>query len=700
MLTAVPIDPAQDPDQPTRPAVTWRSILLGLAGVTLIALITPYNNYVVNNTDLIGNVLPTSVVLMTLVVVLVNALARRWRPMSALSRGELTVALAMVLVGCAFPAVGLMRYLPGHLVAPWYHASVENEVRDVLNRMHLPDWLFPDFAEGVTDAAARGNDPVVTNFIGRVPLENATFLDRAMAVPWRAWLRPGVTWGIFIAALFGAVVCLTVIFREQWVVAERLPFPLASVWMSLIEPPERGRTFNELFRAKSFWIGCGAVVLIDLVSGLSKYFPEVPAIPLKFDLYTLLSEGPWAYASGDLKMQTIFFTIIGITYCMQTKVALSLWVTYVAVQVIRMFCGTRSVEITPAMTYDQVGGATLVFFVMIVWLARRHLASIVLQMFRGRRAGEPQGWYLSRGVAGWAFVACVVASIAWLVLAGASLVGAASIVAMLMVIYVVLAKVIAETGLLYVLIPYQINRAWIYALRDLPGAGVRTTLPSYYFASMFSGMLLHDLRQNIAPLASHALRIGDGDASVVRQSRRFFMWLIAAMLLAYVVSGVSTLYVHYNYAVSLDTQGLPLDNNGWSWQRMPRAIGLSGALAYAPPNNGPTEPHNRLAFFGLGAAITAILSFLHLRFTSFPLHPVGYLLVWTWGIDKTWFSIFIGWLCKVVVVRLGGSQLLTTLRPLFIGLIVGEATAATIWLIVSLILAQLGMEYHAVQLLP
>jgi hypothetical protein len=41
-----------------------------------------------------------------------------------------------------------------------------------------------------------------------------------------------------------------------------------------------------------------------------------------------------------------------------------------------------------------------------------------------------------------------------------------------------------------------------------------------------------------------------------------------------------------------------------------------------------------------------------------------------------------------------------SLRPFFIGLIVGEAVAATIWMIVSLVLAQFGMEYYAIKLLP
>src|SRR4051812_41373876 len=39
-------------------AITWRSVLIGLAGVVLICALTPYNDYALNNTFLVGNNLP------------------------------------------------------------------------------------------------------------------------------------------------------------------------------------------------------------------------------------------------------------------------------------------------------------------------------------------------------------------------------------------------------------------------------------------------------------------------------------------------------------------------------------------------------------------------------------------------------------------------------------------------------------------
>src|SRR5262245_59586969 len=71
-------------------AITWRSVLLGMAGVVLICGLTPYNDYALNNTFLVGNNLPLGLVmLLFMITVLINAPLSRWRPQAALSSGEI-----------------------------------------------------------------------------------------------------------------------------------------------------------------------------------------------------------------------------------------------------------------------------------------------------------------------------------------------------------------------------------------------------------------------------------------------------------------------------------------------------------------------------------------------------------------------------------------------------------------------------------
>src|ERR1051325_3050190 len=95
-----------------RRPVNWRSVSIGLAGVVLICGLTPYNDFAVNNTYLIGTYLPVGVVLILLLLVLgLNVVLRRFTRWAALNSGELSVITVMMLVSCALPSSGLMRYL-------------------------------------------------------------------------------------------------------------------------------------------------------------------------------------------------------------------------------------------------------------------------------------------------------------------------------------------------------------------------------------------------------------------------------------------------------------------------------------------------------------------------------------------------------------------------------------------------------------
>jgi len=684
----------------TRRSVSGRSVALGLAGVLLICALTPFNNYVLRNTDLVGNHLPASLLIFFLLfVLLINALLLRWWPRQALSGGELAVALGMTLVGCALPSVGLMRYLPGHLVAPFGHAAIHHESAELLRQLNLPDWLWPTMQ--ADDPAERGLEPVVRDFSGRIAVYPDTFVNRLRAVPWGAWVRPALPWGIFLAALYGAVLCMSVIFRRQWVDNERLPFPLASVYLALIEPPPRGRVLNTMLASRAFWIAFAAVFVIHGLRALHVYWPQYwPELPLQFDLSSILADAPFNAAQGEFKRQQIYFTVIGLMFFVQTRIAFSLWFFFVLMQVVRMGYGTYHAEFTGAMEEDQRFGAVLAIAIVTLWIARHQLALVARQMFGRGRAEEPVGRYLPYWLAGWGLVACVIVLIGWLVAAGASVMGAVVLVGVIGMVYFVLARVVAETGLLYVLLPVVPTRAWLYA-GEL--AGARTTLGSIFFSNYLFGMLLHDTREASPVFMTHALRVADEQAysghRTWRSAVAFTGCLVLALVVAVVVSGASTLYAHYSYASSVDqAQEQPIGSWG-SWS-MPRAFALDDTAQYMPPRDGPVERHSRMGHFGTGVGMTGLLAFFNLRFAAWPLHPVGYLLAMSWGTRQIWFSIFLGWLAKSLIVNYGGPRLLAASRPVLLGLIFGEAAAVAFWLTVSLLLHAMGEPYHAIWVLP
>jgi hypothetical protein len=690
--------------------VTWRSVLIGLAGVAFICGLTPYNDFVVNNTYLVGNYLPIGLVLFMLVLVmLVNAPLWKWAPRRALSSGELAVVLGMMLVASTLPSSGLMRYVPSHLVAFFQHAGAGGDPLRVMQEADLPDWLFPEMkAEGIQE---RANDPVVQDFWNRVWVDDPSFIAFWRAVPWSAWLRPMLTWGVLIAALYGAVLCMVVIVRRQWVENERLAFPLATIYLSLIETPAAGRGLNRLFSSRTFWIAFGLVFVIHGFSAMHLYQPRLwPEIPTSFDLAGIYDEGMLRYTDGGFKRSTLYFSIIGIAFVLQSQISFSLWAMYVLSNVAFVMYGVYQLDFSWGPRNDQSFGASVVFALAVLWIGRQHWLMVMRQMVRGRGPEEPEGRYLPYWFAGWGLVVCVLAAIGWLWMAGATLGGSVVLTLLVLMMFMVIARVVAETGLIFVQIQSPLIRPWAYMLTDVPEAlAVRTTYRTYFFASWYYLLFTNDMRESLAPYATHAMRVADdaaygkeraSEAGGGRNGRglAFMGALLLALLVGFFIAGAATLYVNYAYGSTLDvTQSAPVNTYGMvgSVQHV-----MNDAHSFLPPGEGPREPHNRLGHVGFGAGFMLMLSALRLRFVSWPFHPVGFLLVYSYPMRMIWFSILLGWLAKVLIVRFGGVMLFRQALPFFIGMIIGEAGAAAFWLVVSLVLNGLGMEYHAVRLLP
>jgi hypothetical protein len=698
--------PALATARPRRNPVNWRSLILGLIGVVFICGLTPYNNCVVANTDLVGSLLPTGLLLyFILIVMAINAPLLRFAPRWAFTAPELAVALGMTLVSCALPYAGMMRYLPGNLVGYWDWAAKDASCRELMTKLNLPNWMFPTFHSA--DPALRGNERVITQYIGRAPTDTDTIAAHWMAVPWALWRTPAISWGILIAAVYGAIMCLMVITRRQWVENERLPFPIASIYVAMIEPPEEGKAFNGLFSNRMFWIAFALVFVIDGLHAMNSYDARhFPIIPLQFNLTSDMAAPVFRNVDGAFKSNSVFFTVVGLTFFVQTRTAFSMWAFFVGMQVLKMMLPAGR-EITEGsdgtMGTDQFFGAIIPYAIAILWVGREHFRAVMMQMFRPPRENEPRGKYLPYWAAGWGLCLCLLATVGWLAAAGASPVGAVVITAMAMMIFLVVAKLVAETGMLYIFgLPRLLLRPWIYFANDHPlGMSYHASLRTYFISSMISGTITYDERQRLPAYASHALRVADAVEDPESRPKRYslFFALALALVAGYLISGAATLYTEYEYAATLDRNPqTPL--NSWGVVNMPRWFVMEPAVEYIPPKTGAPVPHNRLEHFAIGVIITAGLSFMRLRFDWWPLHPVGYLLIYTLGLKTVWFSIFLGWLAKVVTLRLGGAGLFRRLREFFIGLILGEASAVAFWLVFTLIRVWMGQSYTAINILP
>ena len=253
-----------------RRAVTGRAVGLGVAGAGVLAALTPYNDWALHNTFLIGNNLPLGAVMLAfLFTVLVGGPLSKWAPRWALTTGEAVVAFSMMLVACCVPASGLMRYLPPLIVAPFWRAGgcrgVGAAAVDGVAKVALPEFSGNGPAQWI-------NDPIVSGYYLR--------WTGGGHPPYLAWVVPIVTWGVLTFLLYGALLCIAAIVRRQWFENERLAFPLAQIQLTLVEQPAAGRFFNSVMAKKGFWIAFFAIFLVDGWNGLAVVPKVLPGRPL------------------------------------------------------------------------------------------------------------------------------------------------------------------------------------------------------------------------------------------------------------------------------------------------------------------------------------------------------------------------------------------------------------------------------------
>lgn len=683
-------------DPSPRNPISWRSVFLGFFGVILISIITPYNDFVLANTYVIGNNLPLMAMLMFFVIAAgINGPLSRFAPRYALTSGELGVAFSMVLVGCAIPSSALMRYLPPSLVYPFWQARSDAEILKLLESLKMARWLYPDF-QG-SGPAQWMNDPVVTGYAGRWTGEGWP--------PYTAWIRPMFAWGIYVALLYGAFMFLFAILRRQWYENERLPFPLATIQLALVEAPAPRKWWNSTMSKPAFWVCFGAFFIIHCWNAMYVYWPKYyPEIPLKFDLSGIFTEEPWRYADSEFKAAYFYLTAVGVAYFLPGGVSFSMWFCFVAWQIWKMMMGmaTGNPE-TPGQNDQMFGGLTAYVFI-VLWIGRSHWAMVLRQALRGAKGNEPQGRYLAYRTAFWGFVGCVAGMVAWMTLAGVSFGG--SIVLTLTVVggLFIVARIVAESGLLQPGATFFPTRNW--TLLGYLGWQRPTTIETMYFSGHME-TLHHDVRESWGVYGTHAIKITDNtvfagesmasdSASTRRLGRKLILLFASVLVVGYVTSFSSMLWTEYEFAVQKKPDAKVVNEYAGAWAIT--GHWMNPTLDYV--NNRYNMVHSPPKHFAIGAGITVFLAVMRLRYPWWPVHPVGFLCVGSWPLGQLWFAFFLGWLARTVALKWGGTKLYMGLRPAMIGIIIGEAAAAGFWMVTGIVLSTMGMTYKPVKILP
>jgi len=649
--------------------VTLRVVVLCLLLAVFFGYIIPVIDVKLSNTFLGAAHLPPGALAVLLVLLVVfNPLLRLMSKRFVFTRNEMLTIYISCLFSALVPGHGAENFFIPNLLGPFYFATPENKWMQFL-QPNLQPWFTPSLT-----ANGKYNVDVVSGW----------YLGNGGQVPWQVWMVPLVAWGTLVFASYIMLGCLSVMLRAQWAEREALAFPLLRLPLELTEDVDRHETYGiigRFFKSPTMWVGFGIATFIQVLNGLNKYFPDVPMVPLELNSGALFSERPWNQI-GWTPMQ-VYPLAIGITFLLTTEISFSLWFFYwftrfqlIAADGLGFVPGILPSAVghtvSPAnsktfIAYQQVG-AYLIYALLVLWVGREHYRHIICRAFRrARPKPEERDEALSYPVAFWGFVLSFVFLVWWGWMSGMSLSVATILWLVYLIIAIALTRVVVEGGLLFV------QQGWttIGALAQLVGSGPKSWLAanSIVPGTFVEASLMTDLRGFIMPSFVQGFKLAH-DRKIPAKP------LLALIFSVVLITLCMSLWM--NVRLGYEHGGLTLES--WFAQGGAKKPAQNAAALI---DGARDVSWLNWVWMGVGAGATWGMMLARNHFLWFPLHPIGYLMALTYPLNRLWGSIFIGWMCKALVMRFGGSELYKQTTPLFLGLVMGEVVMMLMWLCID-----------------
>ncbi len=550
----------------------------------------------------------------------------------------------MLVMSVVMAGQDSLQALFGVIGHPFYFATPENKWEELFFK-YLPKWLFVSNRE-VLEAFYGG---------GAVP-----YLPKHLWV----WAKPLFYWGIYVMVLVFMLLCLNVLLRKQWTEAEKLSFPIIQLPLELA----RGGGEVPLFRNPLMWIGFGIAFSLGALNGIHSLLPYVPRIPVsawdpRNDLGTYISTPPWN-AIGWTPLSKYPFAI-GLAFFIPADLSFSCWFFYVLrkmLQVLGRATGWEGTMQGFPFFNEQASGAWLALAFVALWGTRSSLKE-ALKKALGRSGMDDSGEPLSYRTALLGFLAGWGVLIIFFHKAGMSFWAILVFFSIYFLLALAMTRVRAELGTpheIYFVNPENIMGTLLGS--KVIGARNATIMWSLYWWNRC-------YRTNPMPNQLEGFKM----AEVAQLNQRKVFWVILlSTFIGFLSAYFFNLLICYDDGAAGKCQSYILGFGRESFNN------LTDWLNYGKKVEG-----DRITAFAVGLAFVILLRIARWHLWWWPFHPAGYALAVSFAMDYFWFSFFISWLLKVIILKAGGMKLHRRSIPFFLGLILGDYVIGSIWAILA-----------------
>ncbi|MBC8143015.1 MAG: hypothetical protein H7Y38_16445 [Armatimonadetes bacterium] len=578
-----------------------------------------------------------------IVLLLLNALVRRAAPRAAMSQAELLTVYTMVTLGSALAG---HDSIPGLIQMLGHPYRFDNGANGFLGRFgaYLPTPLMVSDKDALTGYYA-GNANLYRP-------EN-----------YGVWLKPVALWTVFIGLLLWVMQCLNVLVRRGWQERERLPFPVMEMPLQMTDPDAR------LWKSRLFWIGFGLCVAVELVNGLHYFYPSIPSLNVQHtnvEGQGIFATRPWN--AVGFTCYSFYPFVIGLGYLLPLDLLFSCWAFYLYWKAQLIVSRQFALDVTPDFPFvrEQSFGGYLAILVFLLWNGRPYFAEVWKQIL-----GEPSEVddkneafsYRTAAIGALIGFAGLVGCTVW---AGMSPGIAATAFAIYFALSLAVTRLRAELG---------------PPVHDLHFSGpdhIMTRVagtPAFKAQDLTMLSFFYWFNRAYRSHPQPGMIEGQKAIADLRSSQRTLFWCLVA---AGIVGTLATFWAFLHCAYAYGTQAKFGNGSIFASEAYNR---LNSWLQSPQPPN----VFGQLAIVG-GFAFSVLLMVLRIRVPWWPLHPIGFAISSSWSMNLVWMPLLFAWIIKLFILRYGGVRLYRDALPFFLGLILGQMVAGSLWHLLGLYL--------------